>query len=386
MPVYLAATTIRPRFARKTLGFRSLHPETGLLEIKARRRADIKKLLTPLSIAPSMVTTRASLRHIMEFYRLLGQPSEEITRGTVRMSGVPLTGMWGPCVECSESRVRRYAVPKSTESTNEGAERFFIDITSPFHMASLGGNRYAMLCVDDFTRFKFICFFKHKIDDAKELREFFAVHIALAGNKIGIVRTNGGGEFADEFQMLLTELGIKRETTPPYTPQHNGVVERVLRLLRDITVTLLRGRTAGKSDRLWAEAMNYACEMSNSCTTISLKPGVFPYEVWVGHRPTFDHLILFGIDGYLRRPKPEHKWTLRGAKCIMLDTDTTYPRRTFHIRDLTTGQVIKRQAIIWHPTADARQGVSINTVSKRGGRNTGITHRDPRKHPTTRPH
>ena len=40
---YPAATTIRPRFGRNTLVFRSLRPETGFLEIKARRRADMKE-------------------------------------------------------------------------------------------------------------------------------------------------------------------------------------------------------------------------------------------------------------------------------------------------------------------------------------------------------
>ena len=303
MRVYPTAATIRPRFDRKTLVFRSLRPETGLLEIKARRRADMKKPLTPLTTGRAIVTARANLRHIMEFHRLLGDPSEEITRGTARMSGVPVTGTWSPCVQCSESRVRRYAVPKLTESrTNERAERCFIDITGPFYVTSLGGNRHATLCVDDITRFKFIRFLKHKSDATKELRELVAKHIAPAGIKIGTVRTDGGGEFEGDFQSLLEELGIKRETTPPHIPQYNGVVEWALGLLQDKTVALLRGMTAGKSDRLWAEAMNYACEMSNRCTTTSLNPGVSPYEHWVEHRPTFDHLIPFGTIGYLRRP------------------------------------------------------------------------------------
>ena len=43
MRIYPAAATIRPRFGRKTLVFRSLCPETGFLEIKARRRADMKE-------------------------------------------------------------------------------------------------------------------------------------------------------------------------------------------------------------------------------------------------------------------------------------------------------------------------------------------------------
>ena len=152
-------------------------------------------------------------------------------------------------MQCSESRVRRYAVPKSTESrTIERAERFFIDVTDPFHVTSLGGNRYAMLCVDDFTRFKFIRLLKHKSDAAKELRELVAEHTAPAGIKIGTVPTDGGGEFEGEFQLLLKELGVKREMTPPHTPQYNGVVEQALGFLRD-------------NDRLRVEAMNSPCKM-----------------------------------------------------------------------------------------------------------------------------
>ena len=301
MRIYLAAATIRPRVGRKTLVFWSLRPETGLLEIKARRRAGMKDPLTPLKTARSMGKARTNLRHTIELHRLLSRPSEEIPRGKARMSGVRLTGTWSPCEHCSESRVRRYTVPKSTESrTNECAERFFIDITGPFHVTSLGGNRYAMLCVDDFTRFKFIRFLKHKSDAAKELCELVAEHIAPAGIKIGTVRTDGGGELEGEIQSRLKELEIKRGTTPPHTPQYNDVVERALGLLRDKTVVPLRGMTAGNSDRLRAEAMNYACERSNRCTTTSLNPGVSPYELWVGHRPTFDHLIPFGTVGYMR--------------------------------------------------------------------------------------
>ena len=198
-----------------------------------------------------MVTARANLGHIMEVHRLLGDPSEEISRRTARMSGVPLTGTCSPCMQCSESRVRRYAVPNSTESrANERAEQFFIDITGPFHTTSLGGNQYAMLCVDNFTRFKFTRFLKHKSDAAKQLREPVAKHIAPSGVKIGTVLTDGGGEFEGEFQSLLKELRMKRETTPPHIPQYNGVVERALALLRDETVALLRGMAVGRSDRL----------------------------------------------------------------------------------------------------------------------------------------
>ena len=51
----------------------------------------------------------------------------------------------------------------------------------------------------------------------------------------------------------------------------------------------------------------------------------------------------------------------------MLGIDTNYPRRTFRVRDLSTGQIIMRQATIWHPTADAGEEVSRNTTTRGGG-------------------
>ena len=60
MRIYSAAATIRPRFGRKALVFFSLRPETGFLEIKARRRADMKEPQTPLTVARSTVTARAN--------------------------------------------------------------------------------------------------------------------------------------------------------------------------------------------------------------------------------------------------------------------------------------------------------------------------------------
>ena len=61
MRVYPAAATIRPRFGCKTLVFRSLRPEAGFLEIKARRRVDIKEPQTPLTAARSTGTARATI-------------------------------------------------------------------------------------------------------------------------------------------------------------------------------------------------------------------------------------------------------------------------------------------------------------------------------------
>ena len=142
-----------------------------------------------------------------------------------------------------------------------------------------------------------------KSDATAVLRAIIAKYFAPAGLSLGVIRTDNGGEFQGAFQSLLAELGIKHERTPPYTPQYNGVAERTLGLLRDKTVALLRGVTEGASERLWAEAMAYACDMSNKCVADSLDHDKTPYEMWHGRLPAFDTLLPFGTMGYPARGK-----------------------------------------------------------------------------------
>ena len=310
--------------------------------------------------AKALVVAKPTTCDIMMFHQLVGHPGEDITRRTAQVAGLRLTGKWNACEKCSEARVLRHAVPKSTETrADKRAGRVFIDLAGPFHVESLAGSRFAMLCVDDFSRYKIVAFMAKKSDATAVLRAIIAKYFAPAGLNIGVIRTDNGGEFQGAFQSLLAELGIKHERTPPYTPQYNGVAERTLGLLRDKTVALLRGVTEGASERLWAEAMAYACDMSNKCVTDSLDHDKTPYEMWHGRLPAFDTLLPFGTVGYRRVEKPAHKLASRGAKCILLgtagphDVNDHRPRGTFRVRDLTTGAIIWRQAVAWHPVAGA---------------------------------
>ena len=266
----------------------------------------------------------------------------------------------------------RHAVPKSTETrADKRAGRVFIDLAGPFHVKSLAGSRLAMLCVDDFSRYKIVVLMAKTSDTTAVLRAIIATYFAPAELNIGVIRTDNGGEFQVAFQSLVTELGIKHECTPPYTPQYNGVAERTLGLHREKTVALLRRVTEGASERLWAEAMVYACDMSNKCVTDSLDHDKTPYKMWRGRPPAFDTLLPFDTVGYRRVEKPTHKLASREAKCILLGTAGPYdfndhrPCGTFHVRHLTTGAIIWLQAVTWHPAAGA--GGDISLAAATGG-------------------
>ena len=323
--------------------------------------------------AKAVVAAKPTTCDIMMFHQLVGHPGEDITRRTAQVAGLRLTGKRNACEKCPEARVMKHAVPKSTETrVDKRAGRVFIDLAGPFHMESLAGSRFAMLCVDDFSRYKIVAFMAKKSDATAILKAIIVRYFAPAGLNIGVIRTDNGREFQGVFQSLLAELGIKHERSPQYTPQYNGVAERTLGLLRDKTVALLRRVTEGTSERLWAEAMAYACDMSNKCVTDSIDHDKTPYEMWHGRPPAFDTLLPFGTAGYRRVEKPAHKLASRGAKYILLgtagphDVNDHRPRGTFRVRDLTTGAIIWRQAVTWHPAAGAGGDIPLATATGGG--------------------
>ena len=338
-----------------------------LFEATARRSAVVDQ-----ASAKALVVAKPTTCDIMMFHQLVGHPGEDITRRTAQVAGLRLTGKWNACEKGSEARVMRHAVPKSTETrAGKRAGRVYIDLTGTFHVESLAGSRFATLCVDDFSRYKIVAFMAKTSDATAVRRAIIARYFAPAGLNIGVIRTDNGGEFQGALQSLLAELGIKHERTPPYTPQYNGVAEQNLGLLRDKTAALLCGVTEGASERLWVETMAYACDISNKWVTDSLNDDKTPYEIWNGRPPAFDTLLPLGTVGYRRVEKPAHKLASRGAKSILLgtagphDVNDHRPRGTFRVRDLTTGAIIRRQAVTWNPAAGA--GGHTPLAAARGG-------------------
>ncbi|GJR47307.1 gag-pol polyprotein [Tanacetum coccineum] len=93
---------------------------------------------------------------------------------------------------------------------------------------SLGGAKYFVSFVDDYSR---ICWV-YPIKKKSNVFEVFKVYKAWveldSRKKIKCLRTNNGGEYTgDEFDTFCRQEGIKRQFTTSYTPQQNGVAERM---------------------------------------------------------------------------------------------------------------------------------------------------------------
>ena len=108
-----------------------------------------------------------------------------------------------------------------------------------------------------------------------------------------------GGEYlSEEFKCYLKESGIRSESTAAYSPQQNGVSERLNRTLAEAARSMLSH--AGLTYSFWAEAVatttyNY---LRNRMVTTALKSGKTPYELWHGEKPSLEHIRVFGCAVY----------------------------------------------------------------------------------------
>ena len=119
--------------------------------------------------------------------------------------------------------------------------------------------------------------------------------------KIKVLRTDNGGEFCSkEFEELCKKCGIAWQKTTPYTPQQNGVAEKMNKTLMERARSMLHG--AGLGQEFWVEAVNTACYLVNRSPSSALEDKT-PQEVWTGKKPSLSHLRVVGCDAYVHVPK-----------------------------------------------------------------------------------
>ena len=131
-----------------------------------------------VKIASGAALRASASRDVMEVYRMLAHPSEDITRKTAVMMGIETTGQWGACETCFQVKAKRHAVPmKTDERASVRGQRFFLDVGGPMKHSGLGGNSYVVIFVDDFTRFKVVKFVRKKSDTTAALLSLIADYI-----------------------------------------------------------------------------------------------------------------------------------------------------------------------------------------------------------------
>ena len=84
-----------------------------------------------------------------DLHKLLGHPSETITRKTAKEMKVIVTEQFKPCEACALTKIRNKNLSKTpVKCSNIVGERLFLGVSSPL-VTSLGGKCHWHLLVDD---------------------------------------------------------------------------------------------------------------------------------------------------------------------------------------------------------------------------------------------
>jgi len=191
------------------------------------------------------------------------------------------------------------------------------DVWGPAPTISFGGSLYFVSFIDDYSRKVWVYLLKRKSEVFSMFMQFKASVEKSTGRSIKCLRTDNGGEFTSlEFENYCKEVGIERHKTTTYTPQQNGVVERMNRTLLERARCMLSN--ANVEQGLWGEALLTACYLVNHSpsTAIDCKT---TEEVWTGHPCDYSNLKNFGCDAYaLINKKERSKLDPRSKRCIFV--------------------------------------------------------------------
>ena len=143
------------------------------------------------------------------------------------------------------------------------------DLCGPFEVESIGGSKYFMFFIDDATRKVFVYMLKSK-DEAKTVYEKFKSMVQRqSGRQIKIFRSDNGREYVNASMKASMERdGICHQTTCTYTPEQNGVAERMNRIIVEKVRSMLNDAQLPK--RFWAEEVNPAVYLINRSPTRAL--------------------------------------------------------------------------------------------------------------------
>lgn len=198
------------------------------------------------------------------------------------------------CDDCAQNK--SVASPHNHPMIYENVKPFemlHIDLwESP--VPSIQGSKYGMLIVDHCTRFTFGISIEFKSDAASKLIEFIDFNQKRLDRKVKTIRTDKGTEFVNStLKTFCKQHGIVHETTVGYSPEQNGIVERMNRTVFETVRLLLNSACAPY--QLWAETMSYAIYVINIWIRADEKT---PYEKFYSKKPNYNHLRTFGCEAF----------------------------------------------------------------------------------------
>ncbi|WVZ24270.1 hypothetical protein V8G54_002814 [Vigna mungo] len=292
----------------------------------------------------SAVKNEENWKWHLRFGHLNFRDLERLEEKAMVTSMPPISLPIDACKSCLAGKQPRKAFQSKIEMRSKGClEIVHSDICGPLDVPSLGGNKYFIVFIDEFSRMSWVYVIRMKGETLEVFKKYIA-NVERESNKtLKVLRTDDGGEFTSHaFEEFCQKKGINHEITAPYTPQHNALVERRNRTIMNTTRCLLKEKNVPRN--LWAEAVATAVYLLNRCPTKLIK-GKVPLEVWTGTTPSVKRLKVFGSLAFVH---------VADQKCAKLEDKSEpmvfmgyHPTRAYKLYDpMKQRMVISRDVLV----------------------------------------
>ncbi|CAI7793936.1 unnamed protein product [Closterium sp. NIES-54] len=278
------------------------------------------------SPASAPCSCRPLAHETLLWHHRLGHPSLPRLRGMASralVSGLPRSlpplppGPAPTCVPCVEGRQRAGPHSSSFPPTEAPLQTLHMDVLGPARVRGQGHERYFLLVVDDYSRYTTVFPLRSK------------------------------GE--------VTE-GIRQTFTLPASPQQNGIAERRIGMVMDVTRTSMIHAAAPHF--LWPFAVQYAAHQINLHSRVSL-PETTPTLRWTGKVGDASAFRVWGSRAFVRDTTAD-KLSSRAAPCVFLGFPPDAPgwqfyhptsRRVLSSQDVTFDESVSYYRLFPHRTA-----------------------------------
>ncbi|CAI7804421.1 unnamed protein product [Closterium sp. NIES-54] len=333
---HLATFTRRPGSSLYTLSTES-PPVTTTGQVAASSQVFAAASRSGPESAPC--SCRLLSHQTLLWHHRLGHPSLPRLRGMasrVLVSGLPrsLPSLpMGPAPTCVEGRQR--AAPHSSEfpPTEAPLQTLHMDVWGPARVRGQGHERYFLLVVDDFSRYTTVFPLRSKGEVTEVLIDWIrAARLQLSesfGSDFRVLRLHSdrGGEFSSaRLGAFCRAQGIRQTFTLPASPQQNGIAERRIGMVMDVTRTSMIHAAAPQF--LWPFAVQYAAHQLNLQPRVSL-PETSPTLRWT--RKVGDAFAFrgWGSQAFVRDLSAD-KLSPRAVPCVFLGFPPDAPGWQFY--------------------------------------------------------
>jgi hypothetical protein len=244
------------------------------------------------------------------------------------------------CVGCVQGKMHRSPMTGIINwNVSEQMDLWVVDIIGPMKTESIYGHKYILLIMDVHTRMLFVFVMHHKSDSL----EIIIKHIKLCQTQLRkkLKQVHSDGDKAilvnNEMKKFLADNGTRATITTSYTPQHNGMIERMNRTFINVVKSMMFHANAYKS--LWSEcALTAGVILRQWLTRASVTKT--PSEMWFNVKPSVSALHVWGCDAYYYVHKKDEKLDENAKKGIFVGYDFNNNNTYYKVYDTVADKMV----------------------------------------------